>query len=290
MLSLFFVIGTIFAPIGGLLIWANTRVQEVILDYSRCAIDAPIYPQFSALPGSNIESSFKSGQHSKAMWSRRTDVNVTFATGATDRTTRCTLRFTIPNNIGPPVYLYYRLTNFYQNHRRYVKSLDLDQLKGQALPNITIRGGPCDPLRIDPNTQKAYYPCGLVANSLFNDTIYEPRRLDVKENATYPMTKKGISWPSDRKVYKKSQYRWDQVTPPPNWASQYPEGYTEKTPPPNLEEHEDFQVWMRTAGLPTFSKLSRRNVDSPATAGTYEIDVDHCMPFSPNPSRTPSDV
>jgi len=30
-----------------------------------------------------------------------------------------------------PVYVYYQLDNFYQNHRRYVKSRDYKQLMGE---------------------------------------------------------------------------------------------------------------------------------------------------------------
>jgi hypothetical protein len=30
-----------------------------------------------------------------------------------------------------PIYVYYQLDNFYQNHRRYVKSKDAKQLMGQ---------------------------------------------------------------------------------------------------------------------------------------------------------------
>lgn len=29
-----------------------------------------------------------------------------------------------------PIYVYYQLDNFYQNHRRYVKSRDNEQLQG----------------------------------------------------------------------------------------------------------------------------------------------------------------
>lgn len=32
-----------------------------------------------------------------------------------------------------PVFVYYQLDNFYQNHRRYVKSKDYKQLMGQTV-------------------------------------------------------------------------------------------------------------------------------------------------------------
>lgn len=36
----------------------------------------------------------------------------------------CTITFTVNETIPAPIYFYYQLDNFYQNHRRYVKSRD----------------------------------------------------------------------------------------------------------------------------------------------------------------------
>jgi LEM3 (ligand-effect modulator 3) family / CDC50 family len=197
-----------------------------------------------------------------------------------DDATVCSLRFNIPNDIGPPVLLYYRLTNFYQNHRRYVKSLDTDQLLGKPLDNNTIAGSACDPLKLNEATKKAYYPCGLIANSLFNDTIEAPIAITAADRPDglekYPMTTEGISWSSDSELYKKTSYTRDQVEPPPNWRNRYPDGYTADHDIPDLSKYEEFQVWMRTAGLPTFSKLARRNDNMTMKAGTYQIDIQDC--------------
>merc|ERR1712169_163124 len=35
-LPIFFAIGIIFAPIGGLLLWASASVQELVIDYTDC--------------------------------------------------------------------------------------------------------------------------------------------------------------------------------------------------------------------------------------------------------------
>jgi hypothetical protein len=40
----------------------------------------------------------------------------------------CTLNITITNGITAPVYLYYGLREFYQNHRKYLKYRSTDQL------------------------------------------------------------------------------------------------------------------------------------------------------------------
>lgn len=200
--------------------------------------------------------------------------------GVEQDTKVCSLRFDIPNDIGPPVLLYYRLTNFYQNHRRYVKSLDTDQLLGRPLDNNTIAASACDPLRLNETSGKAYYPCGLIANSMFNDTIRTPTaitapgRPDGREE--YPMTNRGISWDSDKELYRKTEYTRDQVEPPPNWRTRYPDGYTAENDIPDLSQFEEFQVWMRTAGLPTFSKLALRNDNLTMKAGIYQIDIYDC--------------
>lgn len=79
---------------------------------------------------------------------------------------QCYIQFDIPVDLDPTVLFYYKLSNFYQNHRRYVKSLDSDQLKGKHVSASSIKGGDCKPL--DVVGDKAIYPCGLIANSYFN--------------------------------------------------------------------------------------------------------------------------
>ena len=183
----------------------------------------------------------------------------------------CQLQFKIPNDIGYPVFLYYRLTNFFQNHRRYVKSLDTNQLLGQNVPNTTIEGGSCDPLRL--NGTSPYYPCGLIANSLFNDTFGQPQAV-LLNHTNYTMTDSGIAWSSDKSLYGGTSYAPKDIAVPPNWQLRWgPEGYTTDNPPPDLSTYEAFQVWMRTAGLPTFSKLARRNDTTVMVKGIYQINI-----------------
>ena len=47
---------------------------------------------------------------------------------------------------------------------------------------------------------------------------------------------------------------------------------------PKLHEYEEFQVWMRTAGLPTFSKLALKNEAKDMKAGKYEIKIYYRFP------------
>lgn len=61
------------------------------------------------------------------------------------------------------MYFYYGLSNFFQNHRRYVISKDDYQLHG----SVETPKPSCEPYRFDPNG-KVYAPCGAIAMSLFN--------------------------------------------------------------------------------------------------------------------------
>lgn len=279
-LPIFFAVGIIFAPLGGLLLWASALVQEMQIDYTNCNSTAT--SEFTQIPDSKVSSSFKtSNTTAKPLWRMQRNQRVTPPYSVELDAPLCTIQFSIPNDIGPPVFLYYRLTNFYQNHRRYVKSLDTDQLKGHYLDNSTIHSSACDPLKLD-SQGKAYYPCGLIANSLFNDTIMSPTAVSSaggQSSQTYRMTNNSIAWASDGELYGKTKYNNSEVSPPPNWALRYPDGYTEANPIPNLSEYEEFQVWMRTAALPTFSKLALRNDNDVMPGGTYQIQIYDCEPF-----------
>lgn len=262
-LPLFFIVGVLFAPIGGVLIWASSTVQEIVIDYSDCSANAPQSSgnsSWASIPN-QVSYTFKAKPSSSPMWQKYKNPD----TGITT----CSLQFDIPEDMGPPVFMYYRLTNFYQNHRRYVQSLYLDQLKGTAVSNATIKSSTCSPLAIDDKTKKAIYPCGLIANSRFNDSIPNPVKVGGSEKVAYNMTNKGIAWSSDKDLYKKSEYDRYAVVPPPNWVDY---NY-ERDGIPDLHEDEEFMVWMRTAGLPSFSKLARRNDDTAMSSGTYQLDI-----------------
>eukprot|EP01035_Chromulina_nebulosa_P018686 gene18686-24439_t len=91
----------------------------------------------------------------------------------------CKVNFTITEDIDDDLYLYYKLSNFYQNHRRYVQSLSIAQLQGQT-PSIADLMLSCNPLLY--NGTILLNPCGLVANSFFNDVI------SLNSSESYPTT------------------------------------------------------------------------------------------------------
>ncbi|CAK4029895.1 Lem3 Cdc50 [Lecanosticta acicola] len=293
-LPLFFAIGVIFAPIGGLLLYASSAVQEIVIDYSECNATAPICGRTDPIPSSAVTTYFKNKtlESQQPRWCKDY-TNVTYGVGSNaikKNTTACHLQFQIPDRLEPPVLMYYQLTNFYQNHRRYVQSFDQDQLKGTFRDNSSIAGSDCDPLRQEVTGQdangndikKPYYPCGLIANSIFNDTFHPPMLLNPtngEQNTTYHMTNNSIAWSSDADLYGKSPYGFDEVVPPPNWRERYPV-YNETFPFPDLTTDEEFQVWMRTAGLPTFSKLALRNDNETMEIGTYEMVIYDYFPVT----------
>ena len=217
-------------------------------------------------------------------WCKRTtDEAITWAGQRNIESNVCQITFELPDTLHPPVLLYYTLTNFYQNHRRYVKSFDQEQLSGTFRSNSSINASDCEPLEGETNDEgvwKAYYPCGLIANSRFNDTIQAPVLLNPRgsnaANETYNMTSTGTAWAADADLYKyPPAYTVHDVLPPLNWREVYPT-YNETYPLPNLNTDDGFQVWMRTAGLPTFSKLALRNDQEIMQSGTYQINIYDC--------------
>jgi len=160
----------------------------------------------------------------------------------------CNMTIEITSLMKKPIFVYYKLTNFYQNHRRYVKSRSDAQLSGDDVSSVSS----CDPLSEWDN--KPLYPCGLIANSFFNDNFTACIRTagssscsDMTE-ANSLWVKTGISWQSDRdKKFKKV------AVSPSDYSFIGPQNVTL----PDVDD-EDFIVWMRTAGLPTFKKLYRK--------------------------------
>ena len=64
--------------------------------------------------------------------------------------------------------MYYSLTNYYQNHRRYVKSRDDWQLRGEDVSYSGLKSGDCAPFVGNSTSDIQYAPCGAIANSMFN--------------------------------------------------------------------------------------------------------------------------
>lgn len=178
----------------------------------------------------------------------------------------CTMRLKVPAKMEAPVYFYYKLTKFYQNHRRYVKSRSDSQLQGQDKPRLST----CEPLETwnfnpsDPDSKpESLYPCGLIANSMFNDS-FTAAKCEGGRNCSLltvggEWREDGIAWKSD--IEKKFIETDQNITVSPLTGYQL-----------DSVTNEHFIVWMRTAGLPTFKKLYARLPDTSFEEGD-EIEL-----------------
>lgn len=149
--------------------------------------------------------------------------------------------FELTESLQAPVYLYYGLTNFYQNHRRFTNSKSDAQLAGGPMPSkdnvaVSPMGVPGminnmrdTPITLDDRPMRyrdmLYNPAGLIPWAMFNDTFalyLKPARLQdaaklvcngtafsFLTNEPLPDAgpnnchKKGIAWTSDVKyMYK----------------------------------------------------------------------------------------
>lgn len=212
-------------------------------------------------------------------------------------TCECLLNFTLSENFERDVFVYYGLSNFYQNHRRYVKSRDDKQLLGYINPKTLSKD--CDPFKSrDVRTSTGLKPtpiapCGAIANSLFNDT-FEISIFDEKRHKFSPvkLVKTGIAWATDKSAKFRNpageplSEAFKLYTHPPNWRRQVWQ-LDNKTDSNNGFQNEALIVWMRTAALPTFRKLYARvdhsvegDYKSGLPSGLYQVKIEYseCRP------------
>mmetsp|Transcript_9162 Transcript_9162/g.18343 ORF Transcript_9162/g.18343 Transcript_9162/m.18343 type:complete len:388 (-) Transcript_9162:110-1273(-) len=158
----FFLIGITFIPIGISLLSQSNAVKEMSIQYDG-----------SGTPNSQSACMIQA-------------TNEGYANNKS-----CTVTFNVAEDMDGPVYVYYELTNFYQNHRKYVKSLSFKQLRGEVTDHHDLAD--CAPLDhvVVGGATKALNPCGLVANSLFNDVF----NLTSSQHPSF--TDSGIAWSSD---------------------------------------------------------------------------------------------
>ncbi|KAH7856826.1 hypothetical protein Vadar_005923 [Vaccinium darrowii] len=210
-ITLFVSIAVICIPIGLACLYASENVVEIVDRYDK-----------DCIPSS---------------YSTNTDDMISYIQSSTTNKT-CIKKFTVPKKMKHPIYIYYQLDNFYQNHRRFVQSRSDNQLRSKENED-KVTG--C--LLEASNSDGPIVPCGLIAWSLFNDTYAFS-----SNNVTIQVNKKGIAWESD------TQFKFGYDVYPKNFQSGVIGGakLDEKIP---LSEQEDLIVWMRTAVLPSFRKL-----------------------------------
>ncbi|KAG8050306.1 hypothetical protein GUJ93_ZPchr0009g2329 [Zizania palustris] len=205
-------VGLIFIPIGLACIAASNKVVELVYRY-----DTKCVP--------------RNMLHNKVAYVQNPSIDKT-----------CTRIFKVPKDMQKPIYIYYQLDKFYQNHRRFVRSRNDLQLRNPKKAKDTQYCGP--EAAANGGGRRPVVPCGLRAWSLFNDTYSFARG-----NQTLRVSKRGISWRSER------EHRFGRHVYPLNFQNGTLIGGGQLDPSKPLSEQGDLIVWMRTAALPTFRKL-----------------------------------
>ena len=241
-LSTLFATGLTAIAVGfGLLVLA-LKTNEVEIDYTKC----------DRLSSPDLQSSF-------------TPPNV-ISWGFDFPLKTCKVKFTVQEDIPGPVYVMYGLTNFYQNHRKYVNSISHAQLEGKPLTYDQL--GSCKPLDRDPETGKIYFPCGLRADSFFSDNFLKLQRED---GTPLHISESGIAWEADKEAFINTNYSAEHIVPPPMFQKRGFTEYTEENKN-NIVTSERFMVWMKTSPFSSFRKLYGKT--STMKKGTYLIDIE----------------
>jgi len=286
--------------IGGLVIVESNSIQNYDVDYTDCQAYTYFDKSQEEIAHDDL-TEFKN--HLKVNRNEIKDKNLKCAdlwgnwsepvTVSEPPTCVCLTDIQIEEDITKTSYIYYKLGNFYQNHRRMLRSRDNNQLLALSIESITKPDESCY-VNKDRGDQKNDFPCGSLANSMFNDTffIYDNFPTDEDEIlekiakpsvSAWQMSGKDIAWKTDvhqkfdadstvEKSIDKGQYAdeiGNEVQVPPNWqygieklGTKEDLFYRSQSDSNGVAlKNEDFIVWMRTPAYVNFKKLYRKNPD-----------------------------
>ncbi|XP_026195025.1 cell cycle control protein 50B isoform X2 [Anabas testudineus] len=246
----FFIIGAAFIGIGVALFITSKSIQVLEIDYTGVQTTSPCYT----------------------------------CTNANVNNCVCNMNFSIDTLFKGPVFFYYGLSNYFQNHRKYGVSKDDNQLFGD-LTYFTSPSSSCSPYQYD-SSNKPIVPCGSIANSMFNDTFVLYQIVN-GTNKEVPLDGKGIAWWTDYSI----KYRNPSVSPLKNAFNNTVKPLFWPNPAYELDltdsnnngfTNQDFLVWMRRAALPNFRKLYRRITQGDYAqglpAGNYTLKINYNYP------------
>lgn len=199
----------------------------------------------------------------------------------------CEMTFSLDQAFPPRVFLYYALTNFYQNHHHYTRSRDDRQLQGMLSKTPSEQ---CEPFSYAHRGDRLLpiVPCGSLANSLFNDTFTLYVLSDGARARLVPLASGRSLWPHERAVKFRNprgnlRERLTNYARPPFWSRELWE-LDPDNPDNNGLQNEDLIVWMRPAALSHFRKLHRQVDDSKAPfkdglpRGNYSLHIAYRYP------------
>ncbi|SCU84219.1 LADA_0D00518g1_1 [Lachancea dasiensis] len=265
---LYIILAAIFVIFGAVLLKVSMKVDQVLIYYQDCPNAAPQGSWGDMSPEQYDWQFHKNLSYSKAPQWRYVPPSSSDTNNGT-----CEIRFTTPHDLPHTVFFSYWVENFYGNHRRYVLSFSEEQLNGDDTSISTVRNNPginCKPM-VSNHEGKQYYPCGLIANSMFNDT-FPMELIGVGSTGNYSLTNKGITWSTNRNRFKTTKLNHSRIAPPPNWVKQYPDGYN-STNVPDIHNWEEFQNWMAAPAFSKFQRLVRRNDNDTLVAGEYQVNI-----------------
>lgn len=258
-LSSFFIIGLFCLTVGISWVVATTYVAEIRINYSDYCSEC---------------------------------TNLRENSSNSEKPCSCSVTFSLKESFKGEVFMYYGLSNFFQNHRRYVISKFDAQLLGRNVTNAESiqKLSNCAPFSVYKNGTPIA-PCGAIANSMFNDTILLFYHPDASTKIEIPLLKTGNTWWSDKNVKFSNPKPNDNLAQafagsasPPYWQKPVYE-LDPLDPNNNGYINEDFVNWMRVAALPSFRKLyrriSRENLFADGLpAGNYTYVIDYNFPVS----------
>jgi hypothetical protein len=168
----------------------------------------------------------------------------------------------IDEDLDEPIYVYYELRGFYQNHRLYTASVDYSQLEGEdpseddieetcsgytTIEDMELNIDRLEALKLEKGLDEddKANPCGLIAKSFFNDTF----TLSYPDGELVEIEHDDIAWDVDEeKRFDSSDDQWIDI------------------------EDEHFMVWMRPSGVPQIRKLWGR-IEKDLDEGDYTLKV-----------------
>ncbi|KFO26657.1 Cell cycle control protein 50C [Fukomys damarensis] len=128
-----------------------------------------------------------------------------------DKECICSIPFYLPEKMEGNVYMYYKLSGFYQNLYRYIQSRSNNQLVGEALRDVED----CAPFKVS-HHGTPIVPCGAIANSMFNGStkppywpkpIYDLDRNNVENNGflndDFIVWMRTAAFPTFKKLYRR---------------------------------------------------------------------------------------
>ena len=179
----------------------------------------------------------------------------------------CQKIFNISEDLKSPIYFYYKLDNFYSNHIDYVKSKNYNQLRGEEVSEKKIDSS-CKymsrnrehfktnnlneivsytSIAMDPDS--IMNPCGLIANSIFNDTF---KLFDEKDKQIY-IWENGITLKIDKQKFFRNNKDSEKI----QWYN---------------KEDEHFINWMNMELFPNFIK-KWGYIDQDLPKGEYKMII-----------------